>query len=84
MNTYSFGLDFVKPSRPGALPDGTHAKVFAGAGEILGNTHYLTPDCVCFQEFEEQINRLKGELDKILSSARGQFKTAESKRSMIP
>ncbi len=72
MSAYEIKLD-VQHDRFGGL----HAHIvvrdpFWPAGETLA----ITPDCVWTGELEEQVSRIKTELDKILQSGKRQFERA--------
>ncbi|MCK4948255.1 MAG: hypothetical protein KAQ99_00640 [Candidatus Aureabacteria bacterium] len=71
--TYSIELMFHKPSK-GALLDCNAAKIYVKTHtrDKEGNI-FLTPDCCCEGEIEEQVNRLKKELNIVRREAKKKF-----------
>ena len=71
--TYSLDVIFRKPSK-GELSGHVMAHVYVKShtrdkeGYVL-----ITPDCVSLREIEEQINRLKEELEIIRTKAKEKF-----------
>ncbi len=66
METYSLTLDFRKGV--GLFGPRAFIRVKAYSGDE-GEIH-ISPECVTADEVEEEVNRLKNELDAILRSAR--------------
>jgi hypothetical protein len=69
---YSLDLDVLK-SGQGDIPSPCvriHVKAY---GSDERGLLYITPECVSFRELEYEIDRLKRELEEILSRARREF-----------
>ncbi len=75
----TFGLIFLTPE-PGDMPDRPRAHVYmtdSTPGEeydgVSKDLALITADCVSFQEFEAEIERLKRELDEIKKKAKKKY-----------
>jgi hypothetical protein len=76
-NTYSLDLDFLSPYplKEGGHPGHAIARIYVkcfGQSEKDG-VPIITPDCVNLGEIEQQIERLRVELDRIGETAKGKF-----------
>ena len=71
MATYSLDLDFRKPDPK--LPGPPNAQIYVKTHSTEKDRHFITPQCVCFQEFDYEIRRLEGELKTIRQKARHKF-----------
>lgn len=71
--TYSFDLLFRDPSK-GDLPGPSIAQIYVKTHTSDKTGHiFITPYCVTMREFEEQIERLKRELETIKKKANQKF-----------
>jgi hypothetical protein len=80
MNLSSLDLMFRKPSKeqlPGPGIAHTYVRTYSGnkEGDI-----FITPDCFSMRELEEQIDRLKKELETIKKKAQQEFAKAGQAR----
>jgi hypothetical protein len=74
--THSLDLTFHEPSR--GKPGARIAQIYVKAHSEDENGNILiTPQCVSWREFEEQIDRLKEELDMIARKAKQKFANKE-------
>jgi hypothetical protein len=70
---YSFDLIFLKPLK-NELHGPVIAQIYVKAYSSDKKGHiFITPDCVSWREFEEQIDRLKKELEIIRKKAKQKF-----------
>jgi len=70
--SHSLELDFVTPVKEMPSPPRARIYIKTCSSDMKGLS-YITPDCVSFAEFEEQINRLQKELDEIRGKAKKRF-----------
>ena len=71
--TYSLDLLFLESSK-GNLPGPSIAQIYIKTHTSDEKGHILiTPNCVSMREFEEQIDRLKQELDALKKKANQKF-----------
>jgi hypothetical protein len=71
MATYSLDLDFIKP--PDDFPDRPRAQIYIKYYSTEKDRHFITPQCVSFQEFDYEITRLEDELKALRKKARKKF-----------
>jgi len=72
--TYSLDLMFREPSK-GDHPGSSIAQIYVTTHTSDEKGHiFITPHCVSMREFEEQIDRLKQELETIRKKANQKFK----------
>jgi hypothetical protein len=71
MGTYSLDLDFLQPDPK--FPAPPNAQIYVKTHSTEKDRHFITPKCVCFQEFDYEIRRLEGELKTIRQKARHKF-----------
>ena len=73
MTTYSLEIDFNNPKKEG-LPAPQIAQIFVKThtSDDSGNI-YITPQCMSFSEFEEQVTRLETELKELKRKAKRHF-----------
>lgn len=70
--TYSLDLEFRKPAK-NDLPGPANAYIYVKTHTSEKCQIFITPDCVTFSEFEEQIDRLKKEFEVIRRKAKQKF-----------
>jgi hypothetical protein len=71
--TYSLDLLFREPSK-GELPGPSIAQIYVKTHTSDEKGHiFITPHCVSMREFEEQIDRLKKELETLRKKANQKF-----------
>lgn len=70
--TDSLDLEFRKPAK-NDLPGPANAYIYVKTYTSEKGQVFITPDCVTFGEFEEQIDRLKKELEAIRKKAKHKF-----------
>jgi len=71
--TYSLDLQFYKPSK-GEILSPPIAKIYVKTHTLDEKGHiFITPVCVSLIEIEDQINRLKEELEIIRKKAKQKF-----------
>ncbi len=75
MATYTLDIDFRKPDPkfPGPSDALIYIKNCSTERSTGKERHFITPKCVCFQEFDYEIRRLEGELKTIRQKARYKF-----------
>jgi len=69
--TYSLDLDFRLPDPK--FPGPPNAQIYIKTYSTDKGTHFITPYCVTYQEFDYQIRRLEDELKVIRRKARKKF-----------
>lgn len=70
--TRSLDLEFGKPSK-NDLPGPTNAYIYVKTYSCEKDQIFITPDCVTLRELDEQIDRLKKELEEIRKKAKQKF-----------
>jgi len=80
MSTYSLDLSFTD-DRNNALPHPPRAWVYVKAFSLQSKDGrpLVTPDCLCMEEMEFEINRLQRELEEIRKTAREKFHSEEAR-----
>ncbi len=73
MSNYSIDLSYVEPSE-GDLPGPPIAQLRVQCCTSDNEGHsYLTPRCYTFEELDEQIRRIEGEISEIRERAKALF-----------